>query len=57
MKVYKIYPGKDLNPCCEKNPEAVLIWLEESELGEEIKIKILEMTEDEYEKLPEYTGP
>ena len=57
MKVFKVWPGVDLNPCCEKDPAAALIWLEEAEPGEVIKIEVMEMTEKEYEALPEYEGP
>ena len=57
MKIFKVYPDVDLNPCCEKDPAAVLPWLEESEPGETIKIEVIEMTEEEYDKLPEYMGP
>ena len=57
MKVFKVWPGEGLNPCIEKDPSACLTWLEESESGEIIKIEVLEMTEAEYEALPEYVGP
>ena len=57
MIVFKVWPGVDLNPCCEKDPAAVLVWLEEAEPGETIKIEVIEMTEEEYDKLPEYMGP
>lgn len=57
MKVFKVWPGEGLNPCIEKDPSACLTWLEESEQGEIIKIEVLEMTEAEYDALPEYMGP
>lgn len=57
MKVFKVWPGADLNPCCEKDANAVLVWLEESQPNEIIKIEVLEMTEAEYDALPEYMGP
>lgn len=57
MKVYKVTPGPGLNPCIEKDPNAVLVWLEESEPGEMITIEVKEMTEAEFEALPEYEGP
>lgn len=57
MKVFKVWPGVDLNPCCEKDANAVLVWLEESQPNEIIKIEVLEMTEAEYDALPEYMGP
>ena len=57
MKVFKVCPGEGLCSCIEKDTSACLTWLEESEPGEIIKIEVLEMTEAEYEDLPEYTGP
>ena len=57
MKVFKVCPGEGLCSRIEKDPSACLTWLEESEPGEIIKIEVLEMTEAEYEDLPEYTGP
>jgi hypothetical protein len=57
MIVYKVTPGKDLNPCIEKDPSATLIWLEESQPGDVITIEVKEMTEAEFEALPEYMGP
>lgn len=57
MKVFKVWPGVDLNPCCEKTLDAVSYWLDMAENGDTIKIEIIEMTESEYDALPEYTGP
>jgi hypothetical protein len=57
MKIYKITPGEMLNPVCEKDSTSILSWLEEAESGEKIVIDIIEMTEDEYNDLPEYMGP
>ncbi|KKU51879.1 MAG: hypothetical protein UX75_C0059G0007 [Candidatus Moranbacteria bacterium GW2011_GWE2_47_10] len=57
MKVYKVTPGKDLNPCTEKDPAAALVWLEESEPGDVITIEVKEMSLADYEALPEYMGP
>lgn len=57
IKVYKITPGEGLNPCCEKDPQMVLQWLEEAEVGDKIKIEVLLMTQDVYRALPEYAGP
>jgi len=56
IRIYTVRPG-DLAPCIEKNLKDVLVWLEEAELGETIKITIGEMEESEYEILPEYMGP
>lgn len=57
MKVYQVTPDKDLCPCTEKDPKAVLVWLEESEIGAVTTIDVMEMTEEEYNALPEYMGP
>lgn len=48
-----------LNPRVEKDPSARLTWLEELDPDETIKIEalrytMLEMTEAEYDELPEY---
>ena len=57
MNVFKVWPGEGLNPCIEKDPSACLTWLEEAEPGDTVKIEVLEMTEAEYDALPEYMGP
>lgn len=57
MKVFKVWPGEGLNPCIEKEINACFVWLEESEPGDVIKIEVLEITESEYDALPEYMGP
>ncbi len=55
--MYKVIPGKGCNPCCEKEIKSVCVWLEEAEVGDELKIEVIEMTENEYNELPEYMGP
>ena len=57
MKVYKVTPGIGLNPCCEKDLKTIQIWVEEAEPGEILTVEILEMSEVEYNKFPEYMGP
>jgi len=57
MKVYKVTPDTDLNPCSEKSIDNVIPWLEMAEIGEKITIEVIEMTEAEYDALPEYRGP
>ena len=57
MKVYKIRPY-GLNGCCsEDNFEALKEWFDAAEIGEKFEVQVLEMTEDEYNALPEFTGP
>ncbi len=57
MKVFDVMADTDLNSCIEKDPKDVLIWLEESEPGAIITIDVMEMSEEEYNALPEYMGP
>lgn len=57
IKTYAVIPGIGCNPCIERNLKDVFVWLEESEVGDEIKITVGEMDEVEYLNLPEYMGP
>ncbi len=57
MKVYRVEPDKGLNKCTEKHIQDILVWFEESEPGSVITIEVLEMSEDDYDALPEYMGP
>jgi hypothetical protein len=58
MRVYKMGP-KGMNQCIEKNPSLVVdYWLnEDTPTGETIEVTVLEMSEEEYNNLPEYAGP
>jgi len=57
MKVYEVTPSKGSNTCTEKEIAGVIAWLEISEPGETMVIKIKNMSESDYEALPEYEGP
>ena len=57
MKVFKVYQDEDFNPCYEKEISAIMLWLEKANEGNKIKIEVFEMTENEYNALPEYMGP
>lgn len=57
IKTWTVYPGQDLAPCTEKDPQAVMAWVEEAAPGDTIKIVVGEMSEDVYDELPEYMGP
>ena len=62
MKVYKITPGEGNNPYVESNlkvvREQLFDWLKDAEIGEKaITVDVLEMSEEKYNKLPEYMGP
>jgi hypothetical protein len=63
MKCFKIIPdyntktGKGLNPCIESKIENLSIWFEDAEPGEKFLIQVIEMTESQYNTLPEYMGP
>ena len=56
MKVYRIKPG-DLNACTERDPKALLVWFADAEPGDSFTVDVSEMTEAEYDALPEYMGP
>ena len=61
MKIYTIQPDRDLNKYTERSLEAAIdgleIELEEASPGTVITIEIGEMSEEDYEKFPEYDGP
>ena len=62
MVVYEICPDVgNCNTHTEKTIKATLSavaeWLEGSEIGTVVSIKLIEMTEEEYNNLPEYMGP
>ena len=57
IKIYTVTPGKGLAPCTEKDLQAVLIWLEEAEAGDEIQIVVGKIDEAIYNEMPEYMGP
>lgn len=57
MKVYEVSVGEELNPCTERDPASVLVWLEEAEAGATVTIRVKQMSESEYAALPEYVGP
>ena len=56
MKVYKIRNEKNGTACIEKDISAVMCWVEEMYWNSELIISVKEMTEDEYNALPEFTG-
>ena len=57
IKVFRVTPGKDLNPFSEVEIKDVILWLEEAQPGDTITIEVLEMSKQEYDNLPEYMGP
>ena len=61
MKVYEIRPDKGCNAHTEKSLTDALIainqWLVDSEEGTEVTVTIKEMSEKDYDNLPEYDGP
>ena len=57
MKVYRITPDRGLCACTEKNINGVIEWIKHSEVGHVMTIRVREMSEEEYNSLPEYTGP
>lgn len=57
MKVFKITPDIDANPYIEKEIDNIAVWLEESEIGDKITIDVINMSEEDYNNLPDYMGP
>jgi hypothetical protein len=57
MKMFRVWPKPGAKPSVEKTADAVAYWLDMAEAGDTITIKAIEMTEAEYEALPEYMGP
>ena len=41
MKIFKVWPGENLNPCCEKTLDAIGYWLDMAEKGDIVKIEIM----------------
>jgi hypothetical protein len=56
IRIYTVTP-KGMAPCTEKDPKAVLVWLEEAQPGDVIQIVVSEMDEAIYNEIPEYMGP
>ena len=56
MIVYKIDPKGGLNPVIEKRLQDVLAHLQDSVPGDKWEITVMDMTEEEYEALPEWVG-
>ena len=57
IKVFRITPGKRLNPCYEKDVDAIRDWMAAADPGEILTIEVLKMQEDVFMHLPEYKGP
>lgn len=57
MKMFRVWPKPGAKPSVEKNIDGVAYWLDMAENGDTITIKAIEMTESEYDALPEYAGP
>jgi hypothetical protein len=58
MRIYKIYPSHGGNPFHEKDPKKIIGWITDGEeIGDRIIIEILDMSEEEFDKMPEWTGP
>ena len=52
MKIYKITPDGG-NSCCEKDLDAIMEWLRESDTGSIYTIEVMEMSEEKYDNLIE----
>jgi len=61
MRVYVVRPGEGCHAHTEASIRATLdnvqVWLEESEAGDVVTIKVEEMSKEDYDGLPEYGGP
>lgn len=61
MKVYTIQPDAQLNKytewCLDKAIDGIRADLEDANPGTVLTIEVEEMSEEDYNKLPEYTGP
>jgi len=61
MKVYRIYPDTGCNPHCEDNIESTLqaveTWLSEGDIGMMVTVITEEMSQGQFDALPEYEGP
>ena len=57
MRYYKVTPDIGTNFYIEGNPYAIKDWLIDSEIGNILTVETIEMTQAEYDSLPEYTGP
>jgi hypothetical protein len=58
MRVYKMGP-KDAAQHIEKDPSLIVeCWLnDDAQVGDVYEVTIMEMSEEEWSKLPEYDGP
>ncbi len=61
MKCYEITPDRGCGAHTEKDLYSAITaineWLKDSEKGTELIVKVIEMSESEYDSLPEYDGP
>lgn len=61
MKVYEVRPDKDCHAHIEDSLGSALItigaWLTASDTDTELTVKVLDMSQEEYDDLPEYEGP
>ena len=57
MRVYKVIPRR-FAPCHVIASTNVMAWIDNNaETWTRITVDVLEMSEEEYEALPEYVGP
>ena len=60
MKAYKLtIPSVGTGQYCifpENARDGLMAEIETSEIGDKLEIEVLEMTEEEYSKLPEFEG-
>ncbi len=51
MRIYKLTPNMDFNPCLFQNPEIILEYVYDLGPGESFSIEVVEMREEEYKAL------
>jgi len=57
MKVYEVTLEKGTNPCLEKDLPTIIDMLKDCDIDDEITIKVIEMSEEEFKALPDWDGP
>jgi hypothetical protein len=59
VKVWEVelFPGANTFCASAKELDNVIAAVEDAEVGDKIKIKVREMSEEEYANLPEWDGP
>lgn len=61
IKMFQIQPDKGCNSHIESTLKDAITsiehWLDDADEGVELTVKVIKMSRDEYDSLPEYMGP